>query len=133
MLSPRSSLLLSLEKFVFLHLARTQRTFNLEGVYAHQVTFVSSTKIFTIPSRLETAVGAGEIGRMPTNTTSEVPERPRDRMTLHLLPYDLLFNVAQHLELTDIYALQLVSPPAPKIDSQLLIACIIYEVLQVTA
>lgn len=54
-------------------------------------------------------------------------------MTLHLLPYDLLFNVAQHLELTDIYALQLVSPLAPKIDSQLLIACIIYEVLQVTA
>lgn len=45
---------------------------------------------------------------MLVNAVSEVTETTRDRATLHLLPYDLLFNVAQHLELRDIYALQLV-------------------------
>lgn len=33
---------------------------------------------------------------------------PNERMTLQNLPYDLLLNVAQHLELRDINAVQLV-------------------------
>ncbi len=70
---------------------------------------------------------------MLVNINTESTEMPRDRMTLHLLPYDLLFNVAQNLELRDVHALQLVSFPSSEIDSQLLIARIIYQDLQVVA
>ena len=36
-------------------------------------------------------------------------ETSKERMSLQHLPYDLLLNVAQHLELRDIQAMQLVS------------------------
>lgn len=35
-------------------------------------------------------------------------ENSKERMSLQNLPYDLLLNVAQHLELRDIQAMQLV-------------------------
>ena len=39
----------------------------------------------------------------------ESADTSQDMISLATLPYDLLLNISRHLELTDIYALQLVS------------------------
>lgn len=41
--------------------------------------------------------------------SSEPGDTSQDMISLATLPYDLLLNIARHLELNDIYALQLVS------------------------
>lgn len=48
-------------------------------------------------------------GGMSTSATNGSTDTPQERMTLNTLPYDLLLNVAQHLDLRDIQSVQLVS------------------------
>ena len=48
--------------------------------------------------------------RMSLSTSDESTDAQPENMSLNTLPYDLLLNVAQHLDLRDIQALQLVSP-----------------------
>lgn len=43
-------------------------------------------------------------------TSDETTDAQQENMSLNTLPYDLLLNVAQHLDLRDVHALQLVSP-----------------------
>ena len=48
---------------------------------------------------------------MSANLSSDLGDTSQDMPVISLatLPYDLLLNIARHLELLDIYALQLVS------------------------
>jgi hypothetical protein len=41
---------------------------------------------------------------------SDLPKNKSQIMPLHNLPYDLLLNISQYLDLHDIHILQLVSP-----------------------
>ncbi|KAH9927765.1 uncharacterized protein B0H18DRAFT_272386 [Fomitopsis serialis] len=49
----------------------------------------------------------GSHSRMSPSTSNDTTDAQQENMSLNTLPYDLLLNVAQHLDLRDIHALQL--------------------------
>lgn len=50
------------------------------------------------------------------NTSSDLPKSKKQIISLHSLPYDLLLNISQYLDLRDIHSLQLVSPIPKPVD-----------------
>ena len=73
--------------------------------------FLSTFHVHLFPQILELLCGRTRAYMVMLSTCSDLPKNnlKNQIMPLHNLPYDLLLNISQYLDLHDIYALQLVS------------------------
>jgi hypothetical protein len=70
---------------------------------------LSTFHVHPFPQIIEFLCGHTRAYMVMLSACSDLPKNKNQIMPLHNLPYDLLLNISQYLDLHDIYALQLVS------------------------